>query len=134
MSNYQEIDYATNYGSAEGYCVDSDSVQLANWLEKHGFSDEKIINEIRKNYKRIAIIENVNVYSSDQRGKGNGTEIFNSIISQACDEYASAILLVADLKEKQNDGFCIKKWYKGWDFEVIKENQSGALMIWDADD
>jgi len=112
-------------GSLEGYVVDTNQVQLKNYLSSQ-HADQNIADQLAKKFNRIGIIKNMYV-NDDSRGQGFGKELFDKAIDAAYNNGAEAILLVADTQEQNI--FDLVKWYQGYGFEIIGDAGGDPVML-----
>lgn len=57
------------------------------------------------------------------RGKGIGTKVIKEVISESRQSGCKYILLKADLKQKQLNGFDLLEWYKKYGFYELDNNK-----------
>jgi len=120
------IDLDDEDSFAEGYVVNTDQVQIPNWLAKNSY-DPKFVNHIRQ-YNRVAFFTNMYVADS-QRGQGLGNNFVQQFIDEASTLNADAIYLSADTGEIQDSGFDLVKWYENWGWEIIDNSTGYPLMV-----
>lgn len=123
------IDQSNDGGSLEGYVVDTDQPQLANYLKSQGAPNQLIARLIQQ-FTRIGIIRNMYVDDS-LRGQGYGTKLVDGAISEAFDSGAQAIVLVADIHEDNN--IDLVKWYGNYGFVVIGSASGDPVMLLEPD-
>lgn len=118
-------------GSIEGYAVRSSAEQIPNWLSEHTLQEETgiLCEAIKSLCGEVAILKSLRV-DEDSRGQGVGGSLLDEAINES---YADVILLVADTFEIQAEGFDLRSWYEGRDFEVVVETGAGPLMAWPPD-
>ena len=117
----QEFDGA----SLEGYVVDTDQVQLGNYLESQG-ANPQIAKKLAQQYNRIGIIRNMRV-DDEERGQGLGTDLISNAIDDAYLNDAEAIVLVSD--EGESNEFNLTKWYESFGFKKIGMAGSDPIML-----
>jgi hypothetical protein len=61
------------------------------------------------------------------------TDLLDRFITEAKDELAEAILLIADIGEVQNEGFNLTRWYERHDFVQVLKTGAGPLMVYPAE-
>jgi GNAT superfamily N-acetyltransferase len=122
------IEFDFDGGSVEGYTVDSSAEQLPNWLARYDIYDDQIVENIRSQYQTIAMLNNINV-EEDSRGTGMGNDLLESFESEASSHGAQIVLLIADVHESQSEGFDLTSWYERSGYQIMKETNSGPLMI-----
>lgn len=125
MDSPKMIDIEEDFGSVQGYAVDSNREQLENWMTGFHVYDEVLIKDIRSRFKRIAILKNLNV-NEDERNNGYGNDLFEAFKEQAIYDDADAILLIADTGE--GNEFDLVKWYERLGFRRLT-NGSDPLML-----
>lgn len=114
--DYGEIDYEI--------CRNMDSFK--KWLSQYGDYDK--IDEISKEINiPVACITHVEVYEA-LRGKNLGKKILDDFINKCIDNDAYNVILIADLEEKQIEGFDLVKWYEKYGFTKINEIHSNPVM------
>lgn len=128
MMSYQEIQINDDNGSAEGYVVSSSSENVANFLEREVGAElgEQILAILRDKTQRVAVFKNLNV-DEDSRGNGVGTDLACRFFDAA--GHIDAVILIADAVESQRDGFSLKAFYEGFDFEKVAGTPAGPLMV-----
>ena len=112
-------------GTLEGYVVDTEKPNLANYLQSQG-TDSKLISLIVNKYTRIGLVRNMYV-DPDYRGKGYGNSLMGDAIDDAASAGAEAIVLVADTQEE--NPMNLVDWYEGFGFEVIGNAGGDPVMI-----
>ena len=112
-------------GSLEGYVVDTDQPQLANYLESQGATPD-VISSIKRQYKRVGIIRNMYV-DEDNRGQGIGNELVSNAIDTASEHGAGAVVLVSDTAE--SNVMDLTKWYEGFGFSPIGMAGGDPVMV-----
>lgn len=130
INEYTEVVHDTEEGDGNifGYVIDTDEVQLVNYfVNNHGVSED-IINAIRAKYDTIAIARGMHV-DDDYRNQGHGSELLEAFMTEAADEGAQAVLLIADTLE--DNEFDIVKWYETWGFEVVGQTGQGPFMVYE---
>jgi len=121
------IDQENEGGSLEGYVVDTNQVQLKNYLSSQ-HADQNIADQLAKKFNRIGIIKNMYI-NDDSRGQGLGKDLFDNAIDAAYNDGAEAILLVADIQEQNK--FNLVDWYKNYGFEIIGSAGGDPIMLLD---
>lgn len=123
------IEIIEGEASAEGYVVNTNSVQIANWFQfRHKIFDAGVIEHIQSLYSRIAFLNNINVPEED-RNTGQGTDLLNRFESEAAAHGAQAIILLSDEDEDQQEGFDLTAWYVRNDYEELPVRGPLPLMI-----
>lgn len=98
-----------------------------NWLNSYG--DFDFTEEISKDIEiPVGCLKNINV-DNDFRGEGIGNKILNYFIDECIENDVKNIILVADLDEKQIEGFDLVKWYKSKGFEIVGYIYDNPVMI-----
>jgi ribosomal protein S18 acetylase RimI-like enzyme len=119
------ISNSNDYGSIEGYVVDTSKPNLANYLSSHK-ADPNLAQALSKNFNKIAIIKNFYV-DEEHRSKGIGRQIFDRAIDDAYENGADAILLISDTSEQNQ--FDLTNWYKNYGFETIGMASGYPIML-----
>lgn len=117
MSQYENI-YIENEektGSVEGYTVQSEAEQLANWVRTIGCS-EMCVSDVKKKFKKIAILKSMFV-EEEERNQGIGSELLEGFVNEATFNGSEAILLEADTGEENEINLI--KWYESFGFKII---------------
>ena len=114
-------------GSLDGYVVDTDQPQLANYLSSQ-HAAPNIAEYLAQRFSRIGIIKNMYI-NDDSRGQGLGKELFDGAIDAAYENGAEAILLVADTQEQ--NAFNLVDWYKNYGFDIIGDASGDPIMLLD---
>jgi ribosomal protein S18 acetylase RimI-like enzyme len=126
-----ELEVSATGGNASGYAADTAREQLPNWLlARHRIDDPKLLADLQTRFHRIAFLNNINV-DEYFREKGVGSSLLDRFISDACDDGAEAVLLMADACETQREGFNLVSWYEARGFVVLAQSPSGPLMLLD---
>jgi GNAT superfamily N-acetyltransferase len=127
--DFQLIDVNDDYGSAEGYTVDTSAEQLKNWVEEwvRNGQEEIIVFGVRENFKRLAVLNTIQV-EEEHQGQGYGSGILEEFIGLAFDEGAEIILLVAT-QDATSSKVDLRKWYESYGFKLITETVGGPLMM-----
>lgn len=123
----QHINIDEPWGSCDGYCVTSDQEQVPNFLSEWTADAVGLAAVLRQACDRVAVLKNLNV-PDEHRGQGNGAALLEDFLEQAIDGWNTAVLLLADSAETQQDGFSLQRFYEGYDFVVVCETGSGPLM------
>jgi ribosomal protein S18 acetylase RimI-like enzyme len=109
----------------EGYVVDTDKENLANYLMSQGAPAE-IAEKIKNQFERIGIIKNIWV-DDEKRNDGIGNALLWQGVDAAIDLDAEAMILVADKSE--GNEFDLVKWYESYDFEIIGRAGGDPVML-----
>lgn len=126
--NLVPISQDHEFGSIDGYVVDTSKEQLENYLTKQGAS-QHTINSLKESFRRIAIIRNLWV-DDEHRGEGIGTELMESAIENAFANNAEAIVLIADTGEDNSQmGKTLEQWYSSMGFKTIGDAGGDPVMI-----
>jgi GNAT superfamily N-acetyltransferase len=80
---------------------------------------------IKKNSQHILIIKNVNI-DDEHQGQGFGTQI----ISELLDNDFDTAILIADIKESQQDGFLLENFYNNLGFDSVLKQDQYPIMIY----
>lgn len=127
---YRALQPWTVGGTAEGYVVDVDEVNVSNWLAGEGLDEsqvQRIVAALRVNVdsKAIAVLKSINV-DEDLRGDGIGGGLLSEFLHEAG---SAAVLLVSDRAESQTEGFDLEAWYQRKGFARFTQVSGGAMMI-----
>lgn len=122
--SYIDISFNSELGGVVAYVVDTEKINLYNWLEDHGYKE--LYSKLKTNYKRVSIIKNIEV-NGWSRGHGIGDNFLSEVITASELSGAEAIVLVADMDECNE--FDLVRWYEDWDFEVCSKVGGNPLMI-----
>lgn len=125
----QHIELEEYFGSASGYVVDSNRVQVGNYLAEHTDDNVRVADWLKEHCRQVALLKNLNVDEAE-RGVGHGNELLEQFIAEAEDAGADAILLIADSGEVQAEGFELAGWYEGFDFAQVLDTTGGPLMVY----
>lgn len=126
------IDISEEFGSAQGYVVASDRVQVGNYLAGHSEHAQRIAAWLKDNCQNVAILKNINV-DDDHRSAGHGGSLLGDFLAQAQDELTDVIILISDAAESQAEGFKLDAWYEGYGFSGVVATGSGNFMVFPED-
>ena len=121
-----DIDDESGLGNVYGV-VQDDMQNVMNWAEKHRLDDASV-ETISGLDLPISILKNINV-GEKARGKGVGGQLMDDFMSAVADEGSSAIILIADMGEIQDEGFNLEEWYEGYDFETVGRDSGGNPVM-----
>ena len=125
-SSVVDIDDESGLGNVYGV-VHYNMQNVMNWAEKHRLDDASVENIIGLDLP-IAILKNINV-EEEARGQGVGGQLMDDFMSAVADEASSAMILIADMGEIQDEGFNLEEWYKGYDFETVGRDSGGNPVM-----
>ncbi len=128
---YRGIYCEEDGGMLSGYAVSKDKNNWHNYLNEWLIDYADIVIEKVNNSPEI---ENVfvlkNIYVEEgMRGQGIGGSLMGSFFDEL--EGGSIVLLSADLKEGQQEGFDLVDWYKGYGFYPVASTSDICLMALD---
>lgn len=118
------IDITHEYGSAEGYEINTSEVNARNYLAEYTELSDSIADWLKDNHETVALLKNINV-DEECQGQGFGSELLSDFI----DETDGIVLLIADKAESQREGFSLETWYEGFGFASVLETGAGQLMV-----
>lgn len=112
-------------GSIEGYVVDTDAVQIDNWVSKQRLPP-KVADFIRKHHGRVAFLNNLYV-QEECRNRKIGAQLVYDFFDAATLSGAEAAYLIADTEEQ--NPFDLIKWYKDFGFKQLTGGANPLMML-----